>query len=81
VFLDIDEDGRLDILVQRNTSSGHSELLCIYNNFVKDTFFIKALMINTPSKYGDAAVGSSYRLIVTDLNDNKFVVIGSQLAQ
>lgn len=80
-FLDIDEDGRLDILVHRKASNGFTEMLCIYNNFVKDTFFIKALMINTPSKYGDAAVGSSYRLIVTDLNDNKFVVIGSQLAQ
>jgi integrin alpha FG-GAP repeat containing protein 1 len=80
--LDIDEDGRLDILVHRLADGGTvTEVICIYNNFVKDTFFIKALMINTPSKYGDAAVGSSYRLVVTDLDDNKFVVIGSQLAQ
>jgi len=67
--------------VFRTADNGHNEMQCIYNNFVKDTFFIKALMVNTQNKYGDAAVGASYRLIVTDLNDEKFVVIGSQLAQ
>jgi hypothetical protein len=45
-FLDIDEDGRLDILMQRYSESGIIETIVIYNNFVKDTFFIKALMVN-----------------------------------
>lgn len=38
-------------------------------------------MVNTAELYGDAASGSSYRLIATDLNDNKFVILGSQLTQ
>ena len=47
-FVDIDEDGRLDILIQKkNMSSGIVEVECIYNNFVKDTFFVKAMMVNT----------------------------------
>lgn len=53
--------------------------MCIYNNFVKDAFFVKAMMVNKQGMYGDLSIGPTYRLVVTDLNDNKFVVIGSQL--
>jgi integrin alpha FG-GAP repeat containing protein 1 len=38
-------------------------------------------MLNSADRYGYASTGSSYRLIVTDLNDNKNVVVGSQLSQ
>jgi hypothetical protein len=77
-FIDIDEDGRMDVLLQTESAKGTSSLICIYNNYVKDTFFVKALMVaNTVGIYGDAASGASYRLIVTDLNDEKFVVMAS----
>lgn len=77
VFIDIDEDGRIDVLLQKVADSGLTDLLCVYNNYVKDTFFLKALMVNQVNQYGNALSGPSYRLIVTDLNDEKFVVIGS----
>jgi len=54
-----------------------TDLLCIYNNYVKDSFFLKALMVNTEGMYGNGLSGPSYRLVVTDLNDNKFVICGS----
>ena len=38
-------------------------------------------MLNTVSDYGDPSPGASYRLIVTDLNDVKFVLVGAQLTQ
>ena len=80
-FNDVDEDGRMDILLQTKLN-GVNQILCIYNNYVKDAFFVKALMIsNVVGVYGDATSGSSYRLIVTDLNDEKFVVIATQLSQ
>ena len=50
--------------------------MCIYNNYVKDHFFIKALMVGS-NQYGDAVSGASYRLVVTNLNDVKFVVLAS----
>jgi len=79
-FVDIDEDGRLDMIIQSvNRSSGLTEIQVIYNNYVQDAFFIKALMVG--SEYGDALSGASYRLVVTDLYDNKFVVHSSQLTQ
>ena len=81
VFIDIDEDGRIDVLLQKPSDQGTTDLLCIYNNYVKDTFFLKALMVNTVNAYGNVISGPSYRLIVTDLNDEKSVVIGSQMTQ
>ena len=76
--MDIDEDGRIDVLLQKVNDKGLTDLLCVYNNFVKDTFFLKAMMVNKENQYGNALSGPSYRLVVTDLNDEKFVVIGSQ---
>ena len=71
----------MDILLQ-SKSTFVNQILCIYNNYVKDTFFVKALMVsNSVGIYGDAISGASYRLIVTDLNDQKFVVMATQLSQ
>ena len=77
--MDIDEDGRLDILLQRTVpdSEDQQQIIVVYNNFVTDAFFIKALMVNR--KYGDVAVGTTYRFVSTDLDDEKSVILGSQL--
>jgi integrin alpha FG-GAP repeat containing protein 1 len=80
--VDIDEDGRIDLMVNKPDSTTYlTNLISIYNNYVKDTFFLKALMVNTLNQYGNAISGASYRIICTDLNDNKFVVISSQQTQ
>ena len=42
---DIDDDGRLDIIVQSN-EKGNFEMEVIYNNYVFDSFFIKAMMLS-----------------------------------
>jgi integrin alpha FG-GAP repeat containing protein 1 len=39
-FIDVDEDGTLDILVQR---TGQQKLTFVQNNFYHDTFFLKAM--------------------------------------
>jgi len=45
-FLDMDEDGTLDILVQRTGSAGLGNFLFIQNNFYFDAFFLKAIVLN-----------------------------------
>ena len=65
------------ILQGVNPASGLSEIQVVYNNYVQDAFFIKALMLGG----GEAVTGASYRLVVTDLYDNKFVVHSSQQTQ
>lgn len=49
---------------------------------VSDSFFIKAMMLNSKQEnseniYGDTALGASFRFVVTDLDDEKYVVVGS----
>jgi len=44
-FIDIDEDGKLDCLIQKQTS-GVPALSVLYNNIETENFFIKALMVN-----------------------------------
>ena len=85
--LDIDEDGRLDIVLQKKDStSGIPQIVVLYNNIVNDNFFIKALLVNSELQkndniYGNYGIGSTYRFIVTDMKDNKLVMVGSQAYQ
>lgn len=44
-FIDIDEDGKLDCLIQKQIS-GVPALSVLYNNIETENFFIKALMVN-----------------------------------
>ncbi|KDN33505.1 hypothetical protein RSAG8_13406, partial [Rhizoctonia solani AG-8 WAC10335] len=45
-FVDLDEDGTLDILVQRNGAQTGSRIAFIQNNFFQDAFFLKAIVLN-----------------------------------
>ncbi|KDR81920.1 hypothetical protein GALMADRAFT_240232 [Galerina marginata CBS 339.88] len=45
-FMDMDEDGTLDIMVQRSGSSGQGNFHFIQNNFYYDAFFLKAIVLN-----------------------------------
>lgn len=81
-FLDIDEDGRLDIIVQNVDENGVPQLVVLYNNIVTDNFFMKALLVNSKQEkndnnFGNNAIGATYRFVVTDMKDNKLVRVGS----
>ncbi|THH05309.1 hypothetical protein EW145_g4893 [Phellinidium pouzarii] len=45
-FLDIDEDGTLDVMVQRTGEQGQGPILFVQNNFFFDAFFLKAIVLN-----------------------------------
>ena len=58
----------------------------LYNNVVSDNFFIKALSVNSELKksqniYNDYSIGPTYRFVVTDMQDNRLVNVGSQRFQ
>jgi len=43
VFVDLDEDGTLDVMVQRTGEQGAGRVLFVQNNFYYDAFFMKAI--------------------------------------
>ncbi|ORY59424.1 hypothetical protein BCR35DRAFT_283657 [Leucosporidium creatinivorum] len=81
-WLDVDDDGSLDILVQRSGNSGASrKAVFIKNNYFHDAFFLKALVLNgacqgwcEPTKageeryrpYGVSYSGASFKFTVLD---------------
>lgn len=82
--MDIDDDGKLDVILQEVNESGVPMVQMIYNNVVTDSFFLKAMTLNTEPQgtdsaqyYGDVAIGVTYRFIVTSLSDRKFVLLGN----
>jgi len=84
-FMDIDDDGKLDFVLQKK-EQGVPQVKILYNNIVSDNFFIKALSVNSELKksqnvYNDYTLGASYRFVVTDMQDNKLVMVGSQRYQ
>lgn len=48
-YIDIDDDGKLDFILQKETDQV-PEIKVIYNNIVSDNFFMKALSVNSELK-------------------------------
>ncbi|KAG2020932.1 hypothetical protein CC2G_006216 [Coprinopsis cinerea AmutBmut pab1-1] len=51
-FLDMDEDGTLDIMVQRTGAAGKGQVTFVQNNFYYDAFFLKAIVLNGACENG-----------------------------
>jgi len=96
-FMDLDEDGTLDILVQTTTGShsAASEVQMIHNNYFNDAFFLKGLVLNgvctaycptdpkfpNPKPYGVSYPGATYKFTVLDTSGKKRANQVSQLSQ
>ncbi len=71
VPLDIDEDGKIDVIVQSvDPITGFSSLKIYYNNQAIDAFFIKAMMILNKASI---ISGATLRFIVTTLEAENVV--------
>ncbi|QRW26836.1 Cdc73 family RNA polymerase II accessory factor [Rhizoctonia solani] len=93
-FVDLDEDGTLDILVQRNGAQTGSRIAFIQNNFFQDAFFLKAIVLNgacpsgicetSSGKYkpfGSTNPGASFKYTVLDTRGDRSAAFGTQLPQ
>lgn len=76
VFTDMIENSMLDFLVISDTS----QITPIYNNLQGEMFFIKSRMISE-EKAGSPVRQATFRAVLTSLNDEKFVVQGSDPGQ
>ncbi|KLO15303.1 hypothetical protein SCHPADRAFT_914476 [Schizopora paradoxa] len=94
-FFDVDEDGTLDIMVQRTGEQGQGNIFFIQNNFFYDAFFLKAIVLNgacnngwcvrpNSTKYhpfGVSYSGASYKYTVLDTAGSRSAAQVSQLPQ
>jgi integrin alpha FG-GAP repeat containing protein 1 len=81
IFTDMIENSMLDfIVVSEPDDSSVPTISPIYNNIQGDSFFIKARMV-TDDTVGSPVRGASVKAVLTNLNDQKFVVTGSDAGQ
>ncbi|OBZ75437.1 T-cell immunomodulatory protein [Grifola frondosa] len=95
-FLDMDEDGSLDIMVQRTGEQGQGSVLFVQNNFYYDAFFLKAIVlngacgsglctgVNGSGKYhpfGVSYSGATYKYTVLDTSGRRSAAEVGQLPQ
>ncbi|KAG2047539.1 hypothetical protein BDR06DRAFT_963815 [Suillus hirtellus] len=94
-FLDMDEDGTLDIIVQRNGQQKQGSVLFVQNNFYYDAFFLNAIVLNgacnngwctdsngsTYSPFGVSYSGASYKYTVLDTSGRRTAAQVGQLPQ
>jgi len=95
-FLDVAEDGTLDIMVQRTGDQGLGSILFVQNNFFFDAFFLKAIVLNgacddgwctRPNSseryhpFGVSYSGATYKYTVLDPNGARSAAQVGQLPQ
>ncbi|KAJ3892409.1 hypothetical protein GG344DRAFT_87791 [Lentinula edodes] len=94
-FVDMDEDGTLDLMVHRTGDSGQGNILFVQNNFYYDAFFLKAIVLNGACNngwcytkdgqkyhpFGVSYSGASYKYTVLDLSGRRSAAQVGQLPQ
>ncbi|EKM56033.1 uncharacterized protein PHACADRAFT_257056 [Phanerochaete carnosa HHB-10118-sp] len=95
-FLDLDEDGTLDIMVQRTDRQGEGNIVFVQNNFYYDAFFLKAIVLNgacgstlctAPNSslkyhpFGISYSGATYKYTVLDTSGRRSAAAAAQLPQ
>ncbi|CCM05781.1 uncharacterized protein FIBRA_08014 [Fibroporia radiculosa] len=95
-LLDMDEDGTLDIMVQRTGAQGQGNILFVQNNFYNDAFFLKAIVLNgacgsglcknpngsgTYHPFGVSYSGATYKYTVLDTSGRRSAAEVGQLPQ
>ncbi|KAI0689777.1 hypothetical protein BC835DRAFT_1407738 [Cytidiella melzeri] len=95
-FLDMDEDGSLDIMVQRTGNQEEGNILFVQNNFYYDAFFLKAIVLNGACgsglctypngsgqyhPFGVSYSGATYKYTVLDTAGGRSAAAVGQLPQ
>ena len=70
----------LDILIVTNNPGEGLKINTLYNNIDRTSFFLKTRVL-TDKDVGSSVPAASVRCVLTDLDDNKFIVVGGQNAR
>ncbi|KZS98847.1 hypothetical protein SISNIDRAFT_403326 [Sistotremastrum niveocremeum HHB9708] len=95
-FFDLDEDGTLDILIQRTGDQGSGRVEFVENNFFHDAFFLKAITLNgacsngfcksvngsvNTNPFGVSYTGATYKYTVFDTVGKRSAAQAAQTPQ
>jgi len=86
VFTDIIENSMLDLIVVNDPTADYNrqhkipEIAAVYNNLDAEMYFIKSRML-TDDKIGSPVRTAVFKAVLTSLDDEKFVVSGSDSGQ
>lgn len=80
--MDFDDNGILDFVIVSRYENGTTEIISLYNNFSRDSYYITT-SVNTESStsYGYKVHGVFCRGIYTTLSDSKYVFTSEQLTR
>ncbi|EJU05797.1 hypothetical protein DACRYDRAFT_75178 [Dacryopinax primogenitus] len=86
--IDLDEDGTLDLLIQRTGTQSTTKLTFVQNNFFHDAFFLKAITLNGACSgfcqrdgenykpFGTGFPGASYKYTILDTTGKRSAAQG-----
>lgn len=86
VFTDIIENSMLDLIIVNDPTADYNrenkvpEIAAVYNNLNAEMYFIKSRML-TDDKIGSPVRTAVFKAVLTSLDDEKFVVSGSDSGQ
>jgi integrin alpha FG-GAP repeat containing protein 1 len=71
MFMDLDENGQLDILTTYEDTKGLLQYRAYYNNHLYDAFFLKSLTLHTKDVTQTCEIGTNYRFVATTLDGSR----------
>jgi integrin alpha FG-GAP repeat containing protein 1 len=76
-FLDLDENGQLDLIIVTKTENSY-EILGYYNNYIYDVFFLKSVTLSVKDFFVTNELGANYRYIITNLSGSRRMDVSYQ---
>lgn len=76
-FLDLDENGQLDLIIVTKTDDKF-EILAYYNNYIYDVFFLKSVTLSVKNYFVTNELGVNYRYIITNLSGSRRMDVSFQ---
>lgn len=77
-FFDMDEDGKLDLIVVKQENNNLMNTVGFYNTYVYDSFYLKSLVLNEKTSYFGNEFGTSFRFITTNIDGSRRMDFASQ---
>jgi integrin alpha FG-GAP repeat containing protein 1 len=80
-FFDLDEDGKLDILITYQETNNVINTAGFFNTHLYDAYYLKNIVLNHRDTLFQYEMGANFRFITTDIDGNRRMDVSSQATQ